>query len=85
MNCLRFMEASGPRDSTTAAPVFSPALLDGRSPPSLALAVLVFLVGVDVRMGGVTVRSHSAVRVLVGAAALFLVRGASASHPTRRG
>ena len=33
-----------------------------------------FLVGVDVRLSGVTVRSHSAVRVLAGAAALLLVR-----------
>lgn len=41
---------------------------------SLALAVLVFLVGVDISVGGVTVRSHSAARVLAGAAALALVR-----------
>ncbi len=41
---------------------------------SLALAVLVFLVGVDIRVGGFTVRSHSAARVLAGAAALVLVR-----------
>ena len=41
---------------------------------SLALAVLVFLVGVDIRVGGVTVRSHSAARVLAAAAALALVR-----------
>ena len=40
----------------------------------LALAVLVYLVGVDVRLSGVTVRSHSAARVLAGAVALFLVR-----------
>ena len=36
--------------------------------------MLVFLVGVDIRMGGVTLRSHSAGRVLVGAAALIVVR-----------
>ena len=40
----------------------------------IALAVLVYLVGIDVRIGGVTVRSHSALRVLAAAAALILVR-----------
>jgi len=67
------MESSGPRDSTTAPRLFAGAL-DWALAAALALTVLVFLVGVDVRVGGVTVRSHSAVRVLVGAAALFLVR-----------
>ena len=55
------------------APSFA-ALLDWLLAASLALAVLVFLVGVDVRLGGVTVRSHSAARVLAAAAALALVR-----------
>lgn len=40
----------------------------------LAFAVLVYFVGVDVRLGGMTVRSHSAVRVLAAAAALIFVR-----------
>ena len=46
--------------------------------------MLVFLVGVDIHMAGVTVRSHSAVRVLAGAAALVLVRWrfGIASYPT---
>src|SRR5688572_27990007 len=73
MNCLRFMEASGKRDSTTAPRLFAGAL-DWALAAVLALAVLVYLVGVDLRLGGVTVRSHSAVRVLATAAALFLVR-----------
>ena len=36
--------------------------------------MLVFFAGVDIRLAGVTVRSHSAARVLAGAAALVLVR-----------
>jgi hypothetical protein len=67
------MEASGKRDSTTAPRLFAGAV-DWALAAALALAVLVYLVGVDVRLGGVTVRSHSAVRVLAAAAALFLVR-----------
>lgn len=67
------MDASGRRDSTTAIETFA-RVIDWALAAALALTVLVFLVGVDVRMGGVTVRSHSAVRVLAGAAALFLVR-----------
>ncbi len=67
------MEASGKRDSTTASVSFA-GVLDWALAAVLALAVLVYLVGVDVRLGGITVRSHSAARVLAGAAALFLVR-----------
>jgi hypothetical protein len=67
------MEASGKRDSTTAPRLFA-AGLDWALAAVLAFAVLVYLAGVDVRLGGVTIRSHSAVRVLAGAAALFLVR-----------
>src|SRR5688500_13508431 len=73
MNSLRFMESSGPRDSTTASVSFA-GLLDWTLAAVLALAVLVYLVGVDVRLGGVTVSSHSAGRVLAAAAALVLVR-----------
>ena len=36
--------------------------------------MLVFLAGVDIHLAGVTVRSHSAARVLAGAVALVLVR-----------
>jgi hypothetical protein len=50
------------------------ALVDWLLAASLALTLLVALVGVDVRLGGVTVRSHSAVRVLALVAALVLVR-----------
>ena len=67
------MDASRPRDSTTL-PRNLAALVDWLLAASLALAVLVFLVGVDIRIGGVTVRSHSAARVFAGAAALALVR-----------
>jgi len=67
------MGISGPRDSTTPASFFS-VLLDWAIAAALALTVLVFLAGVDIRMGGVTVRSHSAVRVLAAAVALVLVR-----------
>ncbi|MBY0494796.1 MAG: glycosyltransferase family 39 protein [Cyanobacteria bacterium] len=64
--------SSGSRDSTTG-PRFA-GVIDWAIAAVIALAVLVYLVGVDVRMGGVTVRSHSAVRVLAAAAALILVR-----------
>jgi hypothetical protein len=67
------MGISGPRDSTTPASFFT-ALLDWAIAAALALTVLVFLVGVDIRIGGVTVRSHSAARVLAGVIALVLVR-----------
>lgn len=49
-------------------------MLDWAIAAAFALTVLVFFVGVDIRMGGMTLRSHSAVRVLAGAAALILVR-----------
>jgi hypothetical protein len=67
------MGVSGPRDSTTPASFFG-GLLDWAIAAALALTVLVFLVGVDVHLAGVTVRSHSAARVLAAAAALVLVR-----------
>ena len=66
------MEASGKRDSTASGPFAG--VLDWALAAVLALAVLVYLVGVEVRVSGVTIRSHSAVRVLVAAAALLLVR-----------
>lgn len=50
------------------------ALVDWLLAASLALTVLVFAAGIDFRLAGVTVRSHSAGRVFAGAAALFLVR-----------
>jgi hypothetical protein len=67
------MGVSGPRDSTTAPGYFIP-LLDWAIAAALALTVLVFLVGVDIHLGGVTVRSHSAMRVIAGVVALVLVR-----------
>jgi hypothetical protein len=67
------MDSSGNRDSTTAS---RPAvlLLDWALAALVAFAVLVYFVGVDVKLGGVPVRSHSAVRVLAAAAALLLIR-----------
>jgi hypothetical protein len=67
------MEVSRPRDSTTQPRRFT-ALFDWLVAAPLALAVLVFTAGIDFRMAGVTVRSHSGTRVLAAAAALFLVR-----------
>ena len=67
------MESSRPRDSTTRGRRLS-ELVDWLLAASLALAVIVYVAGVEIRLGGVTVRSHSAVRVLVGAAAFILVR-----------
>jgi len=67
------MGVSGPRDSTTALSYFI-LLLDWAIAAALALTVLVFLVGVDIHLAGVTVRSHSAIRVLAGGVALVLVR-----------
>src|SRR6185436_1531953 len=64
-----YMGISGRRDSTTYI-----SLLDWAIAASLALTVLVFLVGVDIRIGGATLRSHSAIRVLAGAAALIVFR-----------
>src|SRR5213596_269284 len=70
------MGISGPRDSTTsAAPAHSlGGLLDWAIAALIALAVIVFLAGIDFHIGGVAVRSHSAVRVLVVAIVLLIVR-----------
>ena len=65
----RFIE----RDSTTQPRRFT-ALFDWLLAAALALTVLVFTAGIDFRMAGVTVRSHSAVRVFAGAIALLLIR-----------
>jgi hypothetical protein len=67
------MGVSGPRDSTTPPRYFA-LLFDWVIAAALALTVLVFFAGVDIDLAGVTVRSHSAARVLAGAVALVLVR-----------
>jgi Dolichyl-phosphate-mannose-protein mannosyltransferase len=77
------MESSRPRDSTTRPRRFA-GPLDWLIGASLALAVVVALAGVDVRIGAVSLRSHSAARVLVVSAALLAIRwrlgiGASAT------
>ena len=52
----------------------SNSILDWLLAASIAAAILVYAAGIDFRLAGVTVRSHSAVRVLAAVAALFLVR-----------
>src|SRR5262249_16917464 len=64
---------SGRRDSTTG-PSWIFDAVDWALAAVLALAVIVYVAGIDFRMAGVTVRSHSAIRVLAAAIALFLVR-----------
>ena len=50
------------------------ALLDWALAAAIAVAVIVAIAGIDFHLAGVTVRSHSAIRVFAGAGALFLVR-----------
>ena len=51
MNCLRFMESSRPRDSTTSHRRFRARLVDWLLATSIALAVIVSLVGIDFKIG----------------------------------
>jgi hypothetical protein len=72
------------RDSTTGSAGFSGrhgaepfagyALLDWLVAAAIAITILVATAGIDFRLAGVSVRSHSWVRVLAVAGALFLVR-----------
>lgn len=64
MNCLRFMESSRTRNS----------ILDWLLAATLAIAVISGLAGIDVDLGGLSLRSHSAPRVLVVAAILLAIR-----------
>ena len=84
MNCLRFMESSRPRDSTTSnrrigalvrdrASVYR-GLQDWLFAISIALAVIVLLVGVDFKIGAVSIRAHGPARVLIVAVILFAIR-----------
>jgi hypothetical protein len=52
----------------------SNSILDWLLAASIALTILVAVAGIDFRMAGVTVRSHSTVRAGAAVAALFLVR-----------
>jgi hypothetical protein len=63
-NCLRFMNASKTSNS----------ILDWPLAASVALTILIALAGIDFRVAGVTVRSHSAARAAAAVVALFLVR-----------
>lgn len=84
MNCLPFMDASRPRDSTT--PHLSFGALDPHGAAryghyvdwllaaSLALAVVVAVAGIDFKIGSLAIRSHSAVRVLAISLLLGVVR-----------
>lgn len=73
MNCLRFMDASRPRDSTTPPRGFG-AVVDWLLAISIALAVIVLLVGIDFKIGGVSIRAHGLFRVLVGLVILLGLR-----------
>lgn len=65
----RFIE----RNSTTAVSGFA-AIVDWLLAASISLAIVVALAGIDVRIGGVALRSHSAGRVLVASLVLLAVR-----------
>src|SRR5262245_41987409 len=52
----------------------SNSILDWLLAASIALTVLVATAGIDFRMAGMTVRSHSAIRIGAAVLALFLVR-----------
>jgi hypothetical protein len=67
------MVSSRPRDSTTR-PRRLNALVDWLLAASLAAAVIVALAGIDFRLGGLSISSHSAWRVLGVTAVLLLVR-----------
>ena len=71
MNGLRPMESSGSRDSTTGATV---AMLDWLLAAAVAVALIVALAGVDARVFGLTIRAHSASRVLIVVAILLAIR-----------
>lgn len=84
MNCLRFMDASRPRDSTTPHRSFGAIDPRGASryaeyadwllAASLALAVVVAVAGIDFKIGPIAIRSHSAARVLAISLGLGVVR-----------
>jgi hypothetical protein len=67
------MESSRRRDSTTATS-FSTGALDWAIAATTALAVIVALAGVDFEVGGLTIRSHSAIRVAAVVVILVLLR-----------
>jgi hypothetical protein len=67
------MEVSRPRDSTTSS-VSGSAFVDWLLAASLALAVVAGLAGIDVRIGGLSISSHSAARVLVASAVFLGIR-----------
>jgi hypothetical protein len=50
------------------------SILDWALAAALALAIVVFMVGIDFRLGDLTVRSHSAGRVLIGVAVAGVLR-----------
>ena len=79
MNCLRFMESSRPRDSTTPHRGFV-ATVDWLLAISIALAVIVSLVGIDFKVGR-SIRAHAPLRILIIAILLGAVRGESGSRP----
>ena len=67
------MEASRPRDSTPPHRRLG-AIVDWLFAFSIALAAIVAIVGIDFKIGAVSFRSHSAVRVLAAALILLVLR-----------
>jgi hypothetical protein len=67
------MDASRPRDSTTGRRSFG-AQVDWLLAASIALAIVVAVAGIDFKVGTISLRSHSAARVLVVSLILGLVR-----------
>jgi len=62
-----------PRDSTTAPQPLS-AVLDWLVASSIAVAIVVGFAGIDMKIGGVAIRAHSAVRIGILSLALLTVR-----------
>ena len=68
------VELSQPRDSTTSPPRSLRGIIDWLFAASLALAVVVGTVGIDLHLAGTSLRSHSAVRVLILSILLLAIR-----------
>lgn len=67
------MDAPQPRDSTTPHRGFG-AIVDWLLAASIALAIVVAVAGIDFKIGPVSIRSHSAIRVLAVSVVLAFAR-----------
>lgn len=68
------MELPRRRDSTTT-PSLSPAgIVDWLLAATIAIAVVVGTVGIDLHLGGVSLRAHSAIRILIASIVLLAIR-----------